>query len=131
LLARTLIEQICRDLEREVPELTPVALAILQEHPWPGNVRELRNALERALLATNGPVIDRSELLFLRQPSARSRPQSFGNGRSMTLTEAEGWFIKQTLEDAQGRVELAAIRLGISRSALYNKIKKHGLGAAR
>jgi transcriptional regulator of acetoin/glycerol metabolism len=49
----------------------------------------------------------------------------------MTLTEAEAWFIKQVLEDAQGRVELAAIRLGISRSALYNKIKKHGLGTAR
>ncbi len=133
-LAKHFVESLSVRLGRSVPEISREGILVLERHPWPGNVRELRNAVERALLAAPGDVIQKSHFDFLIMygtPKPRSPSGAHLDGRAMTLTEAERAFIIEVLNTAEGRVDLAAVRLGISKSSLYNKIKKHGLPMPR
>jgi len=105
-------------------EISEDALAVLRGYPWPGNLRELRNVLERALLFRKGSVIDRKALHFDRG----LEPDLAVGAAPRTLDEAERQHIDDTLRRLGGRVDEAAKVLGISRSALYAKLKKLGLG---
>jgi len=101
---------------------------LLRRYAWPGNVRELKNAIQAAVLMVSG-----KELLpdFIPQrirqaisgSENRSEPTcSFRVGT--TLDGVENEFIRLTLAHVGGNKKLAASILGISRRALYNKIKR-------
>jgi DNA-binding NtrC family response regulator len=49
----------------------------------------------------------------------------------MTLEEMEAWYIEHVLNDSQGKVEIAAARLAVPRSTLYQKLKKFKLDFGR
>jgi DNA-binding NtrC family response regulator len=103
------------------------ALDVMRRYHWSGNIRELRNVLERALLFRSGGVIDRKALRFDRSLS----PDAKGGGSvPRTLDEAERQHIVETLQGVVGRVDEAAKILGISRSALYAKLKKYGIATS-
>jgi DNA-binding NtrC family response regulator len=57
LLAWSFVEEVCRNAGKKPPQFAPETKDILARHRWPGNVRELRNAIERALVLTNGSTI--------------------------------------------------------------------------
>ena len=102
--------------------LSTTALQALRRHPWPGNVRELRQTVERAVLLSRGLDIG-VEDLGLRlaagvHPPLEERP----------LAEVERFLIERALERADGNVSRAAEKLGLSRSALYRRIERHGMG---
>jgi len=126
LIARTLMNRIATELGRPRQTLSPEAESALRTHGWPGNIRELGNVLERAALLSDdvrlGP-----ELLFDR-PVSRSAPSRPAH---ISLNEAEKRHISAILEDVGGDVQEAAGILGLSRSALYQKLAKHGLGRRR
>ncbi|MGE5717543.1 MAG: sigma-54-dependent transcriptional regulator [Acidobacteriota bacterium] len=126
-LAELLLGQIALELDREPMRLTPAALEKLHAHRWPGNVRELRNALERAALLTHGPEIGPEDFSFEPTPSIAAAPAA-GDG---SLLETEKDLIRKTLEKERGRVGRAADSLGISRSSLYEKIRKYGIVVSR
>jgi DNA-binding NtrC family response regulator len=107
-------------------EITEEALDALRRYPWSGNIRELRNVLERALLFRGGGAIDTKALRFDRALSS----ELTGSGAPRTLDEAERQHIGEMLQAVGGRVDDAAKILGISRSALYAKLKKYGLGTS-
>ena len=99
------------------------AMDALLRHPWPGNVRELRHAVERAVLLTEDHVVD-LEHLGLRQASEGSLRLE-----AVPLDEAERILIRKALSRNRGNVSRAADDLGLSRSALYRRLKRHGLYA--
>ncbi len=103
--------------------LDPGALAALASYAWPGNIRELRNVLERAVLLTRGMLITSADLQFER----RSRSADTVFNPLLTLDQVEEKYIVQMLAWADGQVDKAAEKLGISRSALYYKIKHYGI----
>lgn len=70
MLAKYLLERACRKLGRTPATFSPEALAALTSHPWPGNVRELENAIERAVILADGPVVT-PDLLALEMPGGR------------------------------------------------------------
>src|SRR5438876_7324404 len=97
------------------------AMQALRTYPWPGHVRELDHTIERAVLMAE----DRS---------GRTRdlgPGSGANGATpldqMSLEEVERVLIQKALARAAGNVSEAAKALGLSRSALYRRLKRHGL----
>jgi DNA-binding NtrC family response regulator len=93
----------------------------LLAHPWPGNVRELGHAIERAVLLATGPQIRAADLGLApaRDPAPRLE--------DMSLEEVERFLIRQTLARSGGNAAKAAEQLGLSRSAFYRRLEKHGL----
>lgn len=121
ILAQYMLEKLAADLGRGEIRLEDDSIRALQAYSWPGNVRELRNVIERAVLLSEQKIITLKELHF--DGHARSRATS--TDTSLTLLELEKRQIERVLREEQGRVEKAAKRLGIPRSSLYQKIKKH------
>ncbi len=94
-------------------------VATLERYPWPGNIRELRNALERALILSQGGVIALDHLpgeVRTARPTGPERP------RKASLDAIERDHILKVLEDANGNRTRAAELLGISRSTLKRKL---------
>ncbi|MBK8240028.1 MAG: sigma-54-dependent Fis family transcriptional regulator [Deltaproteobacteria bacterium] len=94
----------------------------LREHRWPGNVRELEHAVERAVLLAEGPRLEAVD--FGLYPAEVRDPAGF---EGMTLDDAEALLIRRALERHAGNVSHAAVALGLSRSALYRRLHRHGL----
>ena len=109
-------------------ELTPAAVRALQTYAWPGNVRELRNVVERAILLSGGaPRLDAHDL-GLDAPEADGSidlPHTdLTPDHLLTLAEMERRHIERVVRLEGGSVDRAAARLGLSRSTLYQKLKR-------
>ena len=120
-LAEFFLERLCADLGRGEIHLDPESTRALQSYSWPGNVRELRNVIERAVLLSENKTIRLKDLHF---DGARGSKSAYVDS-NLTLLELEKQHIERVLAEEHGRVEKAAKRLGIPRSSLYQKIKKH------
>jgi len=92
------------------------------KHSWPGNIRELQHAIERAVILNDDKVI-RSAELVLGTAVAKKRTDE----QPKTLEEMERLFIIQSLEDNDGNVSQTAETLGMTRTALYRRMRKHGI----
>ncbi len=100
----------------------PEAMQVLLAHPWPGNVRELEHAVERAVLMAAGETVGVADL-GLRPPAAGGASRL----EDMSLEEAERMLIRKALARFDGNVSRAAAALGLSRSAFYRRLERHGL----
>jgi DNA-binding NtrC family response regulator len=120
-LAQCFMREFSEAFHRDVNGFTPEAEQSLLNHSWPGNVRELRNCLERAVALSQAPRIG-VEALF---PSEAAEPDA---APLATLAEvrdrAERQHIRAVLADVDNRIEEAAKRLGVSRSTLFDKMRK-------
>ncbi|HSE22317.1 MAG TPA: sigma-54 dependent transcriptional regulator [Pyrinomonadaceae bacterium] len=126
-MAQYLLDKLSADLGRGEIILDDGCMKALQAYSWPGNVRELRNVIERAVLLSGQKTISLKDLHFDGHSSVGA---PFLDSR-LTLLELEKQHIERVLQEEQGRVEKAAKRLGIPRSSLYQKIKKHQIQTSR
>ena len=126
-MAQYLLDKLSADLGRGEISLDDGCMKALQAYSWPGNVRELRNVIERAVLLSGQKTISLKDLHFDGHSSVGA---PFLDSR-LTLVELERQHIERVLQEEQGRVEKAAKRLGIPRSSLYQKIKKHRISMSR
>jgi len=120
-LAQLFMREFSEKFDRDIQGLTPEAEQALLNHPWPGNVRELRNCIERAVALSQAPRIS-VEALFPSVPAE-------GDGPLLaTLAEvrdrAERQHIRAVLANVDNRIEEASKRLGVSRSTLFEKMRK-------
>ena len=120
-MAQYLLNKISGDLGRGEVTLDESCVKALQAYSWPGNVRELRNVIERAVLLSDQKTITLKDLHFDGHKSSGATLID----SNLTLVEIEKQHIERVLIEESGRVERAAKRLGIPRSSLYQKIKKH------
>jgi DNA-binding NtrC family response regulator len=125
IIAQSLLRSLANDLAREQQELSPGAENVLKSYAWPGNIRELRNVLERVALTCEGRVIEAQDL-GLAHRAATPMPRSEGEP-ALTLAELERLHIARVLSEEAGKVAQAALRLGIPRSTLYQKLKVYGI----
>ncbi|MFY9820171.1 MAG: sigma-54 dependent transcriptional regulator [Thermoanaerobaculia bacterium] len=98
------------------------ARAALLAHPWPGNVRELDHAVERGVLMGRGDWVQVQDL-GLQSPTPAAAPARL---EDLPLEDVERVLIQKALA-RYGTVSQAAQALGLSRSALYRRLEKHGL----
>jgi DNA-binding NtrC family response regulator len=125
-LARTLIARHLRRSEVPAGMLTDDVIAVLKQHDWSGNVRELANALEHAVILSDG-----NKLLVEDLPSSltrkprRLRVHGEEGDRPKTLREIEMDVIVTTLERNSGDKPRTAIELGIALKTLYNKLNQN------
>jgi len=106
-------------------EITSGAMRALQSYTWPGNIRELKNVLERATVLADHRVITENELQCRDNPKREIAVKRYDEVE--TLVELEKEHIESVLDRENGRVSLAAARLGVSRSCLYEKLKHYGI----
>ena len=123
LLAKHFLKKHAEQQEKPLDGFSAAALRLLLRYDWPGNVRELENAVERAVLLETGRVVQEDSLPA--QLSPRAGPAQPGS--LVPLVEVERQALKQALESSGNNVTEAARRLGIDRTTLYRKLKKHKL----
>jgi DNA-binding NtrC family response regulator len=111
--------------KRQEMRIDKSAMIKLKKYHWPGNIRELQHAVERAVILNPGKVIQSPALLISNMSTAPRK-----DSPPMTLDEMEKQFILQSLEEHGGHVSNTARTLGMTRTALYRRIKKHGLSVS-
>lgn len=117
-----LARQIAHGLGHDI-DFTSDAVRAMQTYEWPGNVRELRNVIERAILISNRARIASPDLRFDQEHAAVASAAD----EPGTLLDAERQHIERVLKFEHGSVERAAVRLGVSRSTLYQKLRRFGI----
>jgi two-component system NtrC family response regulator len=131
LLAKHFAETYAIELRRPLPIIAPEAQLLLTNYCWPGNIRELRNTIERAVILGHGNSITAEQLpreLVTTSQRETRHASSFQLTRSgIRLPELEKHLVEQALDLASGNQVRAARLLGISRDALRNRMKKHGI----
>lgn len=117
LLATYYLARYAKESGRQPLTLTEGASRALESHDWPGNVRELAHVMQRAVLLTKDDAIEVTDLRFGEGDAAE-------NLENLTLEQAERYVIQRALESCGGDVATAAVKLGMSRSALYRRLEK-------
>ena len=125
LLAESILERLARDLGQKRVAISEDAERVLCRYDWPGNIRELRNVLERGLLRSHGVVLDAPAIVMPADVSASASPPIARRGG--TLDDVERDYIEQVLREEHGLIDRVATRLGVSRSAVYYKARKHNI----
>jgi len=115
------IDHFNQRLNRRVEGVTPKAEAMLLSYNWPGNIRELRNIIERAMILCGGDRIHASDLP-LGGAADENASEEF-----LSLDELERLHIRRVLEGAGRNLSRAAEILGVTRTTLYNKLRKYNL----
>ncbi len=113
----------------EVFTLSDQAMKLLTEYEWPGNVRELENALERAVVVSDGHVIEPEALPDRVREAPAPRLAGSEAPANPTMEVIERAYILWVLESEGGNKTRAAEVLGIDPSTLYRKLNRYGIDA--
>jgi two-component system nitrogen regulation response regulator NtrX len=129
-LARTFVEEFCREAGVPPKRITPAAAKLLSGHSWPGNVRELRNLMERVVIMSPGSTIGVRDLPDTLRASADPE-----GGAAATLDEArksfEREFLLARLAEHGWNISRTAEAIGLARESLSRKIKAHEIEVER
>ncbi len=109
------------------PRLAEEAMRAVLAHPWPGNVRQLENALERALLLSDGEVVEVDALPAEVRSAPRGAPGDDVLSIPVRTAALEKSLIEQALRLHEGNKSAAARALELSYKALLYKIRDYGI----
>lgn len=124
LLANHFLKHYAAKYEKNVSRISDGALTRMHKHPWPGNIRELQHAIERAVILSNGNVLQPEDFNFT--PAAQKDDSQLAL-EQYNLEEVEKLLIRKVLKKYNGNITQAASELGLTRSSLYRRLEKHGL----
>ena len=140
LLAAAFLDECAARLKRPITGIAPDARRLLCDAMWPGNVRELRNAIERACMMTDGPLlVERDFSSAIRRPAVLVSEKRVGAdgerveraGRAALLTTAMRDHVERVMKEAGGNKAAAAKLLGVSRRSLYRRLARISIGDVR
>jgi two-component system, NtrC family, response regulator AtoC len=143
LLADDFVRRYSAKYGKDVKRTSAGARDALRAYTWPGNVRELSHVIERAVLWSQGPVLEAEQLSLSKMDDTNARvrvsvtdgdasagapiapPAGLPHGTD--LVQWEKSMIEQALREANGNQSQAAQRLGVSRDTLRYRLKKFGI----
>ena len=123
-LAMYFLNRYAERYRKPAKTLRSSAMQAMLEYSWPGNVRELDHAVERAVLLSSGDLVRVSDL------SLRTPRESTQRMEDLSLEEVESLLIRKAIDRYGGNISQAAEALGLSRSALYRRLQKYGIGSS-
>ena len=119
LLVNHFVQKFSSSMNKRITHVSASAMNQLQQQPWPGNVRELENAVERAMVVAQEPMLRDQDFVF-RQTIVN------GSNGGKTLEEVERAYILRVLDECGQNQSRAAEKLGIDRVTLHHKLKRYG-----
>jgi formate hydrogenlyase transcriptional activator len=125
LLVRHFVQHFARRMNRTIETISPETMEAFIRYSWPGNIRELQNLIERAVILSDGTIL---QIPLRDLEIGVTTPQN--GGRQQTLEQAERTHILATLQDTNWVLSGpngAATRLGLNRSTLQFRMKKLGI----
>ena len=123
-LAEMFIKRYAGKYRREVKGLAPEAAAILKGYRWNGNIRELQNCIEKAVILSEGEMLEVQDIQLA--PVQNAAADSGMSGED-TLDQAEEKAIRAAMARFGGNLSMVARSLSISRPTLYSKLKKYNI----
>jgi len=121
LLINHFVEKFEREMGKPIKQVSPPCLETLERYDYPGNVRELQNIIEHAFVCCDGAVIKNEHL---PKDIQRQGPHGLTSSDLDNLKTIERETIYQVLARTGWRYKEASVRLGISRSTLWRKMKE-------
>jgi transcriptional regulator with PAS, ATPase and Fis domain len=122
LLADYFLKVYSRKYNRSSLRIPVSTLNRLEKYEWPGNVRELQHAIERAVILSEGEVLEFGDLI-----TGISVPSTRIDEENLDLVEMEKRYILKAISKNRGNITRAAGDLGIARAALYRRLNKYDL----
>jgi len=134
-LVRHFIERFAASESRPLKTVAPAAMDMLKRRTWNGNVREIENAIHRAMVMSDGRVLQVADFSGVSMKGHISNdasvpvPVACASGEPRPMIEIERDAIQFALSYYQGNVTKAAAALGLAKSTFYRKLKELGLSA--
>jgi len=130
-LAKYFLRKLGQNSGRQL-ELSEESALHLQKYDWPGNVRELQNIMERAFILSPGSIIEVEDLNLNFEESLKVEnvdlakiPDSGSIREQIQKKEMEE--LRSVLSQTRGNISEAARILGLARTTLFNRMRKHGM----
>ncbi len=120
LLANHFLQLYSRKYQKKGLTITQSVMKGLQQYQWPGNIRELQHAIERAVILCEKPAMDEISLFLTSNTNLSTT-------NATTLDDMEKNFIIKSLNEHNGNVTQTATTLGLTRTALYRRMKKYSI----
>ena len=131
LLCRHFLNELSRDNNKHIEDVSPEVLNVFSGYSWPGNVRELRNAIERMIVFSRGSKLTARDIPpEIREAAGKGHaagPWPAKGAAPVSMEEAEKMMIVRALEQNDDNRTKAAIQLGISRRTFHRKLKQFHL----
>jgi two-component system response regulator HydG len=128
LLADHFLARFAQENQRRIDRFSDEARAKLLGHHWPGNVRELENAIERAVVFTEGETVEADALPFASTPRVgEGAPRIPGT----SLADLERYAILSTLESVDGSTAKAAEILDVSVRTIQYRLHEYGISGGK
>ena len=124
------LREICERYQMPVKIFTSEAVNTFVEYSWRGNIREMVNTIEQLVTLVDGKVIEYDHLPDILIRSETTKPKEergFLEEAKFLGNKKESELIHEALKKAGGNKSKAAELLGIHRTTLYQKLKKHGI----
>lgn len=137
LLAEHFLKKFSSEVGKKDLGISRKALKLLYEYAWPGNIRELENAIQRAVLMADGPVITEKDIpmavvTFGSQDDANANsPLSLGSDHVRSMDKMKEESLRQALSSTSGNIVEAARKLKIGRATMYRLMKKYNMAERR
>jgi transcriptional regulator with PAS, ATPase and Fis domain len=119
-LANHFLRVYCEKYNKVLMRFNTHALEKLANYSWPGNVRELQHSIEKAVIMSDSAILLPTDFEF-NQSSKSIHHQE------LTLEEMEKQMIFESLKRNGNNLSIVAVKLGITRQTLYNKLRKYDL----
>jgi two-component system nitrogen regulation response regulator NtrX len=125
-LVQHFVEHICDEENIRRKSIEPDAMDLLGQYEYPGNIRELRNLIERLLILTQSDTVRAGDVRRVL-PQKSTRPSAQDSLLYSKLEDTERALLLKALEENHWHISRVAKILGLERSHLYKKMKKHNI----
>lgn len=122
-LVESFIETYCKKYKTPKKRLNISTLKRLQMHSWPGNIRELQHSVERAVIMSEGTILEPHDFFIAENEQENDDVLP----TNMNLGETEKLLIRKVVDKHGGNISRAAKELGLTRTSLYRRMEKYDL----
>ncbi|MGI9382463.1 MAG: sigma-54-dependent transcriptional regulator [Methyloligellaceae bacterium] len=123
-LIEKFVEEFAATYDKPIRGVSSLAEVLALSHEWPGNARELRNRVERAVALADGEWLMPADL-FPEMPHLEEGPRGAGLASLAKVRDAaERHQIERALDETEGQIAKAAALLGISRTTMWEKMRR-------